>query len=248
MSIWKSCGLFFAIFLSWSAMVNASQKDWIETSDTSVFLRINSTSLLRNLDDDTQRCQLADYSRYHGKILEVQQNWLKVKLQNPPPSCIFGSLEDNKAGWIYRPHLKSFSQEASSRNIAKHYYNNYNRIRAKARQFWPNSFACAAFASTALQDYGLPVEQVLVTNEVESQLKRLGFIAIRDMSQLRVGDIVFASKQGSNLPGTYAHVFVFNGYTSNRRSAYAIDNYNRSYVRNLYAGGYTHSVIAYRKP
>ena len=226
----------------------AAAGSWIETGSQSTFLRINASTPLAHLEDDYQRCRLANFSRYHGKILKVAENWLQVRLINPPPSCAFGSVSSGAVAHIYRPELKSFSGFQPDTNLASHYWQNYNRIKAKAKKFWPRSFACAAFASTALKDYGVGVRQVLVTNDLESQLIRQGFRKISNMNQLVVGDVVFASKIDSNIPGTYAHVYVFNGYTANRQSAIAIDNYNRSYQRNLYSGQYTRSVVAYRKP
>ena len=132
--------------------------------------------------------------------------------------------------------------------FGKFYDSNYFAVQKKARQFWPNSFACAAFASTALKMAGYNVKQVLVTNEVESQLKRLGWKKITNMRALKGGDVVFTDKQTSNIPGTWSHVYVVQTYFD-RNHVVVNDNYGKRTKRNLFGGGkYSISKVAYRAP
>jgi hypothetical protein len=140
----------------------------------------------------------------------------------------------------------------SSSFLAPYYKNNYSAIAQKTKAFYPESprYACAAFASTALKEAGFKIKQVLLTNDVEKQLLATGWTAIYDLKALRVGDVVFTDKSKSNVPGTYSHVYVFNGYVDgNTDLGWAIDNQGNGYRRNIASSGdYGASVIAYRKP
>ena len=130
----------------------------------------------------------------------------------------------------------------------EYYDTNYYSVSKRAKQFWPNSFGCAAFASTALKMAGFKIKQVLITNEVESQLKRLGWKKITNMAALKPGDVVFTDKQTSNVPGTWSHVYVFHKY-HNSKTAIVNDNYGKRTKRNIYGSGkFSVSKIAYRAP
>ena len=130
--------------------------------------------------------------------------------------------------------------------MAEFYRNNYSRIQKEVATFHTGSYGCAAYASTALKLYGFPIKQVKVTNQLENQLKEKGWKKITDLTKLQKGDVVFTSKSTSNIPGTWSHVYVFQGYLSGRRYAYVTDNYGKYGQRNIYAGSRSPSVIAYR--
>jgi hypothetical protein len=142
--------------------------------------------------------------------------------------------------------------ESDGAQFSDFYKSNYPTIDAARRKFWNQPFGCAATASTALKLGGFDVKQVLVTNEVESQLKALKWRRITNMRALRPGDVVFTSKATSNAAGTYSHVFVFHNYM-NGGTNYAMvsDNYGSNHSRNLFwngPGDKSSSVVAYRAP
>lgn len=129
------------------------------------------------------------------------------------------------------------------------YKADYSQITKKVNAFYAqgSKWGCAAYASTALKQFKLPIKQVLVTNELEQQFLALGYKKV-NLSLLKPGDVVFTTKADSNLKGTYSHVFVHGGYTGPlRRESLATDNYTSEYVRTL--GGnktYSKAVVAYR--
>ena len=131
--------------------------------------------------------------------------------------------------------------------FSRYYAGNYPAIRTAARKFWPNSFGCAAYASTALKMGGFGLKQVLLTNDVESQLKAKGWKTVTNLGALRAGDVVFTDKATSNVAGTYSHVYVFHKYAS---PGYAIisDNNGNNISRNIGPGPRSRSVVAYRAP
>ena len=219
---------------------------WIETGSEEVYLRVNAKTSLSDLQNRSGKCRLEKFSLYNiSRVPTRFHKFLKIRLINPPQDCQFGGINDTYPGFVYIPRLKGNSYN----NLARYYEANYQSIKTDARKFWPNSYACAAFASTALKRYGFDVKQVLVTNEIEEQILRLGFTTISDLAQLLPGDLVFTTKSTSNIPGTYSHVFVFNGYAGSQSKAFAIDNYKSRYVRNIDGnGGYSQAVIAYRPP
>ena len=135
----------------------------------------------------------------------------------------------------------------AGQQFADFYFNNYAQIRARARQFWPHSYGCAAYCSTALKTFGINIRQVLTTNEVENQLRSLGWKKITDMRQLEPGDVVFTDKATSNLPGTWSHVYIFRRYTDSlKRYAWVLDNYGQNKTRNIGSGQRSRSILAYR--
>jgi hypothetical protein len=135
----------------------------------------------------------------------------------------------------------------AGQQFADYYFNNYGQISTRARQFWPNANGCAAYCSTALKMFGINVHQVLITNEVETKLRSLGWKKIIDMGQLEPGDVVFTDKQTSNIPGTWSHVYVFRQYTDNsKKYAWVLDNYGQNLTRNIGSGPRSRSIIAYR--
>ncbi len=131
--------------------------------------------------------------------------------------------------------------------FANYYFNNYQQIRDEARKFWSQPYGCAAYCSTALKMFGIKVTQVLITNEVEAQLKSLGWHKITDMRQLKPGDVVFTDKKTSNIAGTWSHVYVFRKYTDgSKKYAWVLDNYGQKKTRNIGSGPRSRSIIAYR--
>lgn len=199
---------------------------------------------------------------YAGDKMQVvgrQGDWLKVKRG--------GSTAWVHSDYMVRSSGKSGSSSSGSspkagkdpgktppkpgrkpdpkRNLATYYSNNYSQVRDAARRFWPHSYGCAAFASTALKMAGYPVKQVLLTNDVEKQLKGMGWQAVTHMNQLKPGDVVFTDKATSNVAGTYSHVYVYQG-SAGPGYARVLDNYGSGFKRNIGAGGYSRSVIAYR--
>lgn len=137
-------------------------------------------------------------------------------------------------------------QEPSGAAFGDYYKNNYRSIASKAEEFFSGSYSCAAFASTAFKMAGFKVRQVTVTNDVESQLISLGWSKITNLRKLQKGDVVFATKEGSNIPGTYAHVFVFQSYAQGTSDAWVTDNYGQLTQRNLFEGPRSPAVHAFR--
>jgi hypothetical protein len=133
--------------------------------------------------------------------------------------------------------------------FSTYYLDNYSTIDRERRKFWNQPFGCAATASTALKLGGFKVKQVLLTNDVESQLIKLGWTKITNLKALQAGDVVFASKSGSNVEGTYAHVFVFHTYTNSAKTYAKIsDNNGGNISRNIGPGPKTESEVAFRAP
>jgi len=126
------------------------------------------------------------------------------------------------------------------------YKDNYSKVAAETKKIHQGAFGCAATASTALKLYGYSIIQKKVTNEIESQLIKKGWTAIKDMKKLKKGDVVFTDKATSNIPGTYSHVYVFQYYEGNG-FARITDNNGNLILRNIGTGQRSKSVIAYRK-
>ncbi|NRA68033.1 MAG: hypothetical protein HRU19_26360 [Pseudobacteriovorax sp.] len=153
---------------------------------------------------------------------------------------------------IYNSAKQNLSTEdisLSGTTFSQYYANNYGYIKKVARKFWSKPYGCAAYASSALKLAGFSIKQVLVTNDVESQLKKLGWTRITKMSQLAAGDVVFTDKATSNIAGTYSHVYVFHRYSNSAKtSAIISDNNGTRITRNVYRGNRSRSVVAYRAP
>ncbi len=189
----------------------------------------------------SERCSLYKNSwiALQGPPIRDGQHVL-VNTKSMIPGCSFSR------GYVYLPHVaESSTIYKNGSDFADFYRDNYADVRTKAREFWPNSYGCAAFASTALKLAGYPVQQVLITNELETQLIDMGWRPILDMSRLQAGDIVFTDKESSNIPGTFSHVYVFDHY-ADTHTAVVLDNYGLLTQRNLGAGSFSRSVLAYR--
>ena len=133
--------------------------------------------------------------------------------------------------------------------FADYYVNNYSAIIAERNKYYSSSYSCAATASTALKMAGYGITQVLITNDVESQLINKGWKKITNMGALLPGDVVFTDKSVSNIPGTYSHVQVFIKYSNSAKTyAYITDNNGNMLNVNLYSGSWPTSVVAYRVP
>ena len=141
-----------------------------------------------------------------------------------------------------RPPSKTQGAAFSAR-----YLSEYSTIKGKVDDFYRGSFRCAAFASTALRHAGFNVTQKLITNEVETQLKGLGWTKVTDMGALRAGDVVFTDKATSNVPNTWSHVYVFHRYDG-KGIAIISDNNGNGIRRNVGSGVQSTSKVAYRAP
>jgi hypothetical protein len=127
------------------------------------------------------------------------------------------------------------------------YSQNYKSVVDEVRTFHQGAYGCAAFASTALKMFGFSVTPKKVTNELEIQLIRQGWIKISDMEALEQGDVVFTDKATSNLQGTYSHVYIFQNYEG-KGYGRITDNKGNRILRNIGPGPRSRSVIAYRAP
>ena len=129
---------------------------------------------------------------------------------------------------------------------------NYETISGEAQKFFADGTtnSAAAYSSTALKLAGYNVNQVNLTNQLEGELLRLKWKRVSTLL-LQKGDVVFTTKEGSGISGTYSHVFIHGGYTGPlRRFSRATDNQGVSYERNLFfqKGGKTKAIFAYRPP
>lgn len=183
--------------------------------------------------------------KHGGGTAWVHSDYMVKKSSSAGDKPAAGTSKPPATGKPATPVSKPGTKPKNNRNLATYYSNNYNQVRDAARRFWPNSFPCAAFASTALKMAGYPVKQVLLTNDVEKQLKGMGWQAVTNMNQLKPGDVVFTDKATSNVSGTYSHVYVYQG-SAGPGYARVLDNYGPGFKRNIGPGGYSKSVIAYR--
>ena len=129
--------------------------------------------------------------------------------------------------------------------FSQYYQNQYQTIYREAKEFWPNAYGCAAFASTALKLFGFDIDQVLVTNPLETQVIALGWQKITNLALLEPGDLVFTDKRTSNIPNTWSHVYVFHSFV-NQRTVTMSDNNGNRIRRNLWGGPQSNSIVAYR--
>jgi len=116
------------------------------------------------------------------------------------------------------------------------------------------SNGCAAFLSSALFQFGLPVTyETWAPRLVDTLERRHGFARIGSHTALLPGDVVVTRDAQTNQDGLTPHVFVFVRYRILRygagvAEAVALDNQGNSYARNLVPGSKSHFWYALRMP
>lgn len=144
-------------------------------------------------------------------------------------------LSENRCGftsaYLYGPHvgLDFTPKPKTGEQLVAFYRENYDSIKAKVG-FTSNG--CAAFATTALATFGLPVGYTAWAPTMDDNLAKMGWKRINDWGQLVPGDVVFTRESPSDTMTN--HVFIFGGYVAgSNEKGYAIDNQNNYYVRGL---------------